>query len=240
MKFILLLITTAFTLVQTLARQAPHPLPWSSPGPGAVRAPCPMLNTLANHSFLPHGGKDISEAPLITNPHTNATKFCLNDLNRHNILEHDDASLSRQDAYFGDNVDFNQIIFDETRSYWPHSIVDIQTAARSSQTRVNISIATNPTYNMCELGLDFSYGEIAAYILILGSKYSGKVNRSWVKYLFENERLAVQLSWASHNETITSDDLNKMLEMVVNAPSTSYNKRSDIVRHGGMHTGRRA
>lgn len=165
-----------------------------------------MLNTLANHGFLPHDGKDISEArtiqalgralnidkklseflfeeALTTNPHTNATTFSLNDLSRHNILEHD-ASLSRQDAYFGDNHDFNQTIFDETRSYWPHPIIDIQAAARSRQARVNTSIATNPTYNMSELGLDFSYGETAAYILILGDKYSGKVNRSWVEYLF--------------------------------------------------------
>lgn len=165
-----------------------------------------MLNTLANHGFLPHDGKDISEArtiqaldralnidkklsgflfeeALTTNPHKNATTFSLNDLSRHNILEHD-ASLSRQDAYFGDNHDFNQTIFDETRSYWPHPIIDIHAAARSRQARVNTSISTNPTYNMSELGLDFSYGETAAYILILGDKYSGRVNRSWVEYLF--------------------------------------------------------
>jgi hypothetical protein len=81
-----------------------------------VRAPCPMLNTLANHNFLPHDGKAItldrvryalgtalnmsqefsdflfSEA-ITTSPETNATTFSLHDLGRHNILEHD-ASLS--------------------------------------------------------------------------------------------------------------------------------------------------
>jgi len=81
----------------------------------AVRAPCPMLSTLANHGFLPHSGKDINQetfvnalfdalnmnntlgnilwkTALFTNPNKNATTFSLNDLGNHNVLEHD-ASL---------------------------------------------------------------------------------------------------------------------------------------------------
>jgi hypothetical protein len=80
-----------------------------------VRAPCPMLNTLANHGFLPHHGRDLTrkqvvdglynglninktaasalfDFALMTSPKPNATTFSLNDLGRHNILEHD-ASL---------------------------------------------------------------------------------------------------------------------------------------------------
>jgi aminoglycoside phosphotransferase (APT) family kinase protein len=74
-----------------------------------------MLNTLANHGFLPHDGHDITreetenalfealnvnktlasalfDFALTTNPEANATTFSLNDLGNHNILEHD-ASL---------------------------------------------------------------------------------------------------------------------------------------------------
>ena len=74
-----------------------------------------MLNTLANHGFLPHDGQDITrevtenalfdalninktlggflfDFALTTNPEKNATTFSLNDLGNHNILEHD-ASL---------------------------------------------------------------------------------------------------------------------------------------------------
>lgn len=74
-----------------------------------------MLNTLANHGYLPHSGKNISEndtiqalgsalnidkdlaqflfqEALTTSPISNSTTFSLNDLSRHNILEHD-ASL---------------------------------------------------------------------------------------------------------------------------------------------------
>jgi hypothetical protein len=74
-----------------------------------------MLNTLANHGFLPHSGQNITEEDTVsalytalnvnqslgvflfhhaitTNPAPNATNFSLYDLRRHNILEHD-ASL---------------------------------------------------------------------------------------------------------------------------------------------------
>lgn len=75
-----------------------------------------MLNSLANHGFLPHSGKGINRNDTIhalgtalninealasnlfnfaatTNPEPNATEFSLENLGRHNVLEHD-ASLS--------------------------------------------------------------------------------------------------------------------------------------------------
>jgi hypothetical protein len=74
-----------------------------------------MLNTLANHGYLPHDGKGINvnitidalghalniDAELAsalhnfavtTNPTPNSTTFDLDNLSRHDILEHD-ASL---------------------------------------------------------------------------------------------------------------------------------------------------
>lgn len=71
-----------------------------------------MLNTLANHGFLPRNGRNISEnqtvnalnealnlepdfgkflftAARISNPAPNATTFNLDHLNRHDLFEHD-------------------------------------------------------------------------------------------------------------------------------------------------------
>jgi hypothetical protein len=71
-----------------------------------------MLNTLANHGYLPHDGKNITVNDTIdalgaalnidaglseflfnfattTNPIANSTTFSLDDLDRHDILEHD-------------------------------------------------------------------------------------------------------------------------------------------------------
>ncbi|KAF6804117.1 hypothetical protein CMUS01_14929 [Colletotrichum musicola] len=81
-----------------------------------------MLNTLANHGFLPHNGRgitlemvqkammggasiaeDISTAAfqpaLETNPLPNADFIDLDMLHVHNVIEHD-GSLSRRDEYF--------------------------------------------------------------------------------------------------------------------------------------------
>ncbi|OJK04274.1 hypothetical protein ASPACDRAFT_55776 [Aspergillus aculeatus ATCC 16872] len=238
------------------------PLDWKPAGLGDARAPCPMLNTLANHGYLPHDGKDITKAhtiaalhsalnidrelaqylfqeALTTNPAANATTFSLNDLSRHNILEHD-ASLSRLDYYFGDNHDFNQAIFDQTRQHWPDPIITVQAAANAREARVRTSNATNPTFTLSELGTAFGYGETAAYIIILGNKTSGLVDRSWVEYLFENERLPVELGWTRHEEAVSMDDLEGMMQEVINATGHAEEVKRELVRRGDLHVGRRA
>ncbi len=165
-----------------------------------------MLNTLANHGFLPHHGKDITrevtanalfdalninktlgsflfDFALTTNPTANATTFSLNDLGNHNILEHD-ASLSRSDAYFGNVLVFNQSVFDETKSYWTGKTVNIKMAAKARLARINTSKKTNPTYQLSDLGEAFTYGESAAYVVVFGDKKTGTVKRSFVEWLF--------------------------------------------------------
>uniref|UniRef100_K3WVQ7 Heme haloperoxidase family profile domain-containing protein n=1 Tax=Globisporangium ultimum (strain ATCC 200006 / CBS 805.95 / DAOM BR144) TaxID=431595 RepID=K3WVQ7_GLOUD len=92
------------------------------------RSPCPCLNTLANHGYLPRDGKNLTPqmlkhavcnafnldpslaktlvAPL---PH----EFTLADLGKHNFLEHD-ASLVHDDAFFqSDPTEINVSLADE-------------------------------------------------------------------------------------------------------------------------------
>ncbi|KAF8266211.1 Chloroperoxidase [Lactarius quietus] len=91
---------------------------WIPKQPGDVRSPCPALNTLANHGYLPHDGKQLT-APILINAlqegyglSTALTEvlvhggifllgqdgaFGLNDLARHNRIEHD-ASLVHDDT----------------------------------------------------------------------------------------------------------------------------------------------
>ncbi|KAK3899268.1 Chloroperoxidase [Staphylotrichum tortipilum] len=211
---------------------------WSPPGPYEVRAPCPMLNTLANHGFLPHHGKDITrevtenalfdalninktlgsflfDFALTTNPVANSTTFSLNDLGNHNILEHD-ASLSRSDAYFGNVLTFNQSVFDETKSYWKGKTVTIEMAARARLARIKTSKATNPTYSMSELGDAFTYGESAAYVVVFGDKTTGTVKRSWVEWLFEHEQLPQHLGWRRPAELFQAADLDRYMQEIEN------------------------
>jgi len=241
---------------------------WSAAGPYDVRAPCPMLNTLANHGFLPHDGKDITreqtenalydalninktagsflfDFALTTNPKNQST-FSLNDLGNHGILEHD-ASLSRTDFYFGNTLQFNQTIYEETKSYWTEEIIDIKTAARARLGRIKTSQATNPTYAMSELGDAFTYGESAAYVVVLGDKISGTVKRSWVEWFFEHEQLPQHLGWKRPVAEFTGDDLNHYMELMENytktidtpgcASGTAKHRRNLPRRLPGTHFG---
>jgi hypothetical protein len=91
---------------------------WLPQQPGEVRSPCPALNTLANHSYLPHDGKQLNFT-IITQALEKGYglssmlahilviggiallgqtgSFDLSDLARHNRIEHD-ASLVHNDT----------------------------------------------------------------------------------------------------------------------------------------------
>lgn len=196
----------------------PGPYDGTSPFPPSqpfltppARAPCPMLNTLANHHFLPHHGRNLTRTQvttalfdalhvnhtlssslfdfgLLTSPlGTNATTWSLDDLGVHNILEHD-GSLSRSDAYFGSPLTFNQSVFDETKGYWGEGeVVDVGMAAEARAGRIRESRRVNPGFGLSELGREFAFGESVAYVVFLGGergRREGVANRTWVEWFF--------------------------------------------------------
>ena len=54
---------------------------WSAPGPNDIRGPCPGLNTLANHGYLPRDGRNVHTSDIVSamNDHLGiaVTKFRL-------------------------------------------------------------------------------------------------------------------------------------------------------------------
>ncbi|KAI3395854.1 hypothetical protein diail_791 [Diaporthe ilicicola] len=222
---------------------AQSPDQFAPAGPGDIRGPCPMLNALANHAFLPHDGQDIDQnttakalytalnippefgvllhkAAVRTNPNGNLTNtFNLDHLARHDILEHD-ASLSRQDVAFGDNIAFNSAVFNETRSNWQDTI-DVQQAAKARLARVNTSNMTNPTFGFTKIGEQFSVGESAAYLIVLGKKTTRTANRTVVEYLFENERLPTEVGWTRPAEPLNGADLFTTMDEIRNATAVA-------------------
>ncbi|KAM0261049.1 hypothetical protein ACHAQJ_002488 [Trichoderma viride] len=115
-----------------------HPIgghEWLPAGPRDSRSPCPGLNVLANHGWLPRSGKNIDLPTLRTAvsgaynyaPDTfdgpfqqaqacnltttgNSSTFNLADLAKHDCIEFD-GSLSRNDFYFGDDLHFDPKIW---------------------------------------------------------------------------------------------------------------------------------
>ena len=103
--------------VTGLSGENPHA--FCPPQPGDHRAPCPALNSMANHGYLPRDGKDVNASKIIaalmecfklSKPlallltygalhllDQGKSNFQLSDLARHNCVEHN-ASLYHDDA----------------------------------------------------------------------------------------------------------------------------------------------
>ncbi|KAK6222453.1 hypothetical protein QIS74_04155 [Colletotrichum tabaci] len=212
---------------------------WHPPGPGDVRCPCPMLNALANHDFLPADGRGISleittralrdginvdpyvskllfDHAIKTNPDPNADTFDLDHLNRHGIIEHD-ASLTRPDNSSGDPSVFDPEVFEETLQYWPDPIVSVRQGAAARLGRIRTSAGTNVDFEM-RLEDNFrGLGEVAGFYLTLGDRVAGTVNRTWLTYFLEKEFLPVPFGWTRPRDPITLEALQAVMDKVYDA-----------------------
>ncbi|KAI3317719.1 Cloroperoxidase [Xylariaceae sp. AK1471] len=227
---------------------------WVPAGPEDFRGPCPMMNTLANHGFLQRDGRNITrenaikalsdglnfdaslatimfDQAIIANPEPNASYFTLEQLNRHNVLEHD-ASLSRSDAYFGNNHVFNQTVFDETRKYWVEPILTANMLANSKIARQVSSKAFNPTYTFTSITEEFSLGEVAAPVIAFGDMNTITVNKSLVEYFFENERLPTALGWGRKEEIVSISDILRVTQAIRDATKLTTDSKTGLSRRG--------
>lgn len=114
--------------------------PYQAPTSTDSRSPCPGLNALANHGILPRDGKNIDLAALVVATYKgfslaedaatlvgtvglkssttgNASTMNLEDLNHHEIIEHD-GSMSREDIYSGDSLHFSETAWARTLANW--------------------------------------------------------------------------------------------------------------------------
>ncbi|TKX19842.1 sterigmatocystin biosynthesis peroxidase-like protein 4 [Elsinoe australis] len=202
---------------------------WHPPGPLDIRGPCPMLNAFANHGLLPRNGLNITlpnaisamttalnfdpalaehlwNAGMVANTEPGADSFTMMHLRLHNIVEHD-SSMSRQDAYFGNNFDFNQTVFDGTRAFWVNDTLDRFQLANGKLFRQLHSRAHNPTYFFTEKVEKFSLGEMGAPVVAFGDIDAVTVPKAWVEYWFEKERLPYELGWTPRAHKATLDEL---------------------------------
>lgn len=129
--------------------------------------------------------------------------MCRDNLNRHNVLEHD-ASLryvhaqypiahetptntpttSRSDAFFGNNHVFNQSVFDTSTVYWTTDILTPKQIANSKLMRQVESRAFNPDYTFSTTTEEFSLGEVAAPFIVFGTLQDPTVEKKLVTYFF--------------------------------------------------------
>ncbi|KAK7444841.1 hypothetical protein VKT23_015159 [Stygiomarasmius scandens] len=212
---------------------------WMAPGPDDLRGPCPGLNTLANHGFLPRDGRGLNMSVILDagldgfnmQPDilTIAVKiaflttndpfsFTLDDLKVHGNIEHD-ASLSRGDFALGDNVHFNETIFSTLNNSNPGvDYFNTTSAGQVQHQRLADSMMINPN-NLTNTVKEFSVrsSESAFYLSVMGDPISGVAPKEFVRTFFREERLPIAEGWHRPETPITLDTLTPLALDIVNA-----------------------
>lgn len=181
---------------------------WKKAGQDDLRCGCPAMNSIANHGFINHNGRNLTVADVVpvmvdvfhlseelativtnlamlTADDPASGQFSLGMLNKHNIFEHD-ASMSRKDFYAGgDGFTFDRKTFDRFMSYFGNDeFIDLKKAAAARYDRVQQSRRDNPTFTYTSQQRITSYGEVIKFFRTLVDNKIGKTPVKFVKILF--------------------------------------------------------
>ncbi|KAL2071271.1 hypothetical protein VTL71DRAFT_12506 [Oculimacula yallundae] len=207
--------------------------PYVAPTAKDRRGPCPMVNTLANHGFLPHNGLNISLADLLVafekgvnlapaattlvgkkgllaSTTGNNNTFNIDDLNKHGVIEHD-GSLSRGDDAQGDNHSFNAKIWAATTATFKNKTISLPAAIDARKTRLAAAKAANPKFKMSADDVQFSAIETALYMTVMEDPQAKtQARKEWVDILFMKERLPIAEGWKKSATQLTAPGLLKL------------------------------
>lgn len=173
--------------------QARASLPqWVPPSPSDQRAPCPCLNSLANHGIINHNGQNITDDSLrygfktffgvgddvsnfflsqVTTQHRNAYGLIdLKDMRLHGFIEHD-ASLVHDDLgqnTANENYITNQTLVDQLASYGENGILSTKQLRAFRSQREADSKSADPSYNFGVKQQFTAYGEAALMVKSFG------------------------------------------------------------------------
>ncbi|KAJ7312924.1 Chloroperoxidase [Mycena albidolilacea] len=237
LKFLLLLITVCITDAASVHTDDHR---WIAPSATDERSPCPGLNILANHGYLPRNGKDISipmiidaakegfnlapdtvvlaaKLGLLSNS-TATTTLNLEALKLHGLIE-SDASLSRGDFALGDNLHFNETIFSTLANANPGvDYYNITSAGQVMHERLAISLATNPNVTNTPKEIVLRSGTSAFYLMLMGDAFTGVAPKKFVQIFFREERLPIAEGWKRSNVSLNGTTM-EALSVAIQAAS---------------------
>jgi hypothetical protein len=218
-------------LFSSIAMSRPQ---WYTPCHTIFMTPLISPIALANHNFIHRNGRNmtiphlikglaegmnmgadfttaIGGAGLLSSPNPLGGSFDLSDLNMHNFPIEHDASISRQDAALGNDQPFYNPNWQQyIRFFDGKTTTDIPTASKAKFARYNDSLTKNPQFQYGPREAILSYGENALYLQAMSDPVSGKAQISYVKSLFEQEKLPYDLGWRPSKTPITLASLGVM------------------------------
>ncbi|KAF7334616.1 hypothetical protein MVEN_02291800 [Mycena venus] len=228
--------SNAYSIDSRQASGPNDPHKWVKAGATDLRAPCPGLNTLANHGYLPHNGRNITVPMIIQasldgfNAAVDAiqpfAKFGLlssnapetlnlDDLVLHGLIEHD-ASLSRLDAALGDSLHFNEGQFSTLANSNPG--VDYYNCTSAGQVQRDLlaqSIRLNANQTNSPKEFKIRTRESAFYLSVLGDPLTGVAPKKFVDIFFREERLPIAEGWKRPTTLITAATLGALQTVIV-------------------------
>ncbi|KAG7091329.1 hypothetical protein E1B28_010373 [Marasmius oreades] len=223
------LVAASTASQQFKARDAHDEIDWSqhqfqAPTTTDSRGPCPGLNTLANHGFLPRNGKNLTipivfqgaldgfnvhkellitaaKAALFTSDLDD--QFELENLSLHGNIEHD-ASLSREDHALGNNNVFNETIFTTLANSNPGSdFFNTTSAGQVQKARLDQSQASNPAFRNTIKEFEVRTRESSLYLQVMGDPLTGIAPKQFVNIFFREERMPLEEGWRKSNTPVT-------------------------------------
>jgi len=242
LKISSLVVASVLFVASATAWSDPYGHVWIAPKATDVRSPCPGLNTLANHGYLPRNGMNFTidqlmdgalqafnlnwdpilvaaKFGLVTRADVNSfDKMSLDALSIHNIIEHD-ASISRNDwgDGTGDNVHFNETTFSVLANANPgKDYYDPTSAGEVQQARLAHSVATNPLLVNTEKEFKLRSRESALYLSIFGDPLTGVAPKKFVQIFFREERLPIAEGWKKPITLITGNTLSPLEHVIHN------------------------
>ncbi|KAI3400093.1 hypothetical protein diail_4631 [Diaporthe ilicicola] len=214
--------------------------PFQPAAANASRSPCPVLNSLSNHGFLPRDGRNISQDQLnfaftqalnideavtvsLAKPTFNisttgvAGTVNLEDMKAHDVIEHD-GSLSRADAVTGNANSFNPGIWNTVKAHFTSPTIDIKTMAAAHKDRLVAAAAVNPEFSLTPAQVKTSFAESAFILGTLGNNFQDpQTSTVFMETVFEQERFPFGEGFQTSSTKITGDQVNGLVALLMNA-----------------------
>ncbi|KAL0057387.1 hypothetical protein AAF712_015974 [Marasmius tenuissimus] len=222
--------------------QDPHE--YQKPTAEDSRSPCPWINALSNHGYLPRNGKNITipamldavedvynVSPEVVSLFAKLSVLCSKQFDTfdlggtalHGCIEHD-ASISRSDFNLDpdhDNLTFNETLYQTLASKNPgKDVYDIAVAGQVMRERLDDSLArNNETVNT---GKEFAFRatEAALYLLVMGTGVGGEkaeAPKKFVDVIFREDRLPWAEGWKKSDVKITGEVVGAVVPKVMEA-----------------------
>jgi hypothetical protein len=196
------------------AAENPRNNEFRAPGPRDVRSPCPALNALANHGYLPRSGQGLSNQTIIsafklvfnvkddipTRIFNRAAEMIgglgdngeiivsLEDLREHGVIEHD-ASLTRFD--FGDpgkdNYMQQKSLVEQMKGFARNSSLDYTGIIQAMALRIKQENSSDSDFTYGESERRRGLNEAAFTIRLFGNGKSIPID--WIDSWFMDERI---------------------------------------------------